>query len=88
MIFRKRNYYYADRTDKWKVQAHLTRLNKSFELAKSKGYKTVVLVGDPSYYSWFGFKNSADLDIRILHDIPEEYVLACELVPGVLNEMK
>lgn len=59
-------------------------IHKSFELAKSMGYESVVLVGDPAYYSRFGFKKSVDLGIRYLHDIPEEYVLACELVPGTL----
>ena len=59
-------------------------INKSFELAKSMGYKSVVLVGDPAYYSRFGFKKSADLGIRHLQNIPEEYVLTCELVPGAL----
>jgi len=60
-------------------------INKSFELAKSVGYKSVVLVGDPAYYSRFGFRKSADLGIRHLQQIPEEYVLACELVPGTLH---
>ena len=62
-------------------------INTSFELAKSLGYKSVVLVGDPAYYSRFGFKKSVDLGIRYLHDIPEEYVLVCELVPGALHEI-
>ncbi|MFZ5645371.1 MAG: GNAT family N-acetyltransferase [Bacillota bacterium] len=62
-------------------------INKSFEIAKSMGYNSVVLVGDPAYYSRFGFKKSVDFGVRHLHDIPEEYVLACELVPGALHEI-
>lgn len=60
-------------------------INKSFQLAKLLGYKSVVLVGDPAYYSRFGFKKSVDFGIRHLHGIPEENVLAYELVPGALD---
>lgn len=62
-------------------------INKSFELAKDMGYKSVSLVGDPVYYSRFGFKKSVDLGIRNFQGIPEEYVQACELVPGALSEI-
>lgn len=61
-------------------------INKSFELAKCMGYKSVILVGDPAYYSKFGFKKSVDFGISCSHNIPEEYVLACELVAGALRE--
>lgn len=60
-------------------------INKSFEMAKLLGYKSVVLVGDPAYYSKFGFQKSVDFGIRHLHDIPKENVLACELVFGALD---
>lgn len=60
-------------------------VNASFELAKSMGYNSVVLVGDPAYYGRFGFRKSVDFGIRQLQDIPEEYVLACELIPGALH---
>lgn len=62
-------------------------INESFQLAKSMGYKSVVLVGDPAYYNRFGFRKSADLGVRHLQQIPEEYVLACELVPGALDDV-
>ncbi|WP_053957296.1 GNAT family N-acetyltransferase [Inediibacterium massiliense] len=60
-------------------------INKSFELAKDMGYKSIVLVGDTAYYSKFGFKKSVDFGIKYLHEIPEENVLACELVKGALD---
>lgn len=62
-------------------------VNKSFELAKSMGYNSVVLVGDPAFYGRFGFKKAVEFGIRCLQDIPQEYVLACEFVPGALNEI-
>ncbi|WP_051541648.1 GNAT family N-acetyltransferase [Clostridium lundense] len=62
-------------------------VNKSFEIARNMGYKSVVLVGDPAYYNRFGFKKSANLGIRYSPEIPEEYVLACELIPGALSKI-
>ncbi len=58
---------------------------ESFKLAKKMGYKSVVLVGDPAYYHRFGFKAAADFGIRHAQNIPGENVMACELVPGVLE---
>ncbi len=60
-------------------------ISKGFVLARDMGYRSVVLVGDPAYYNRFGFKKSTDFGIRHLQDIPEEYVLACELIPGALD---
>ncbi|HBH17893.1 MAG TPA: N-acetyltransferase [Cyanobacteria bacterium UBA9579] len=62
-------------------------INKSFEIARKMGYKSVILVGDPAYYSRFGFEKSVDLGIKNSNNIPEEYVLACELVPDALFEI-
>lgn len=58
-------------------------VQKSFELAREMGYNTVVLVGDPAYYSRFGFKCSADFGVHC-DGIPAQYVQACELVDGAL----
>ncbi|SMC90055.1 hypothetical protein [Sporomusa malonica] len=33
----------------------------------------------------FGFKSSVDFGVKQLHNIPEEYVMACELVPNALR---
>ena len=62
-------------------------INKSFDLAKRIGYRSIVLVGDPAYYGKFGFKKAADVGIRHLHDIPEKYVLVYDLFPGALDKI-
>ena len=49
------------------------------------GYTSVLLVGDPAYYHRFGFGAAADFGIKHAHDIPDENVMACELVPGALD---
>jgi len=59
-------------------------IKESFKLAKEMGYKSVFLVGDPAYYHRFGFKAAVNFGIKHSHNIPEEYVMACELVPDAL----
>lgn len=60
-------------------------IEASFKRAKALGYTAVVLVGDPAYYHRFGFKSSIDYGITSTHEIPAEYVMACELTPHALN---
>jgi len=62
-------------------------IEQSFILAKEMGYTSVLLVGDPAYYHRFGFKAAVNFGIKHTHDIPDEYVMACELVPGALSEI-
>ena len=58
-------------------------INRSMELARDLEHRSVVLVGDPAYYNRFGFRRSSDFGIS--HPgIPEQYVLAYELIPGAL----
>lgn len=61
-------------------------IKKSFELAAEMGYKSVLLVGNPDYYSRFGFKQSKSaFSIRNTNNIPDQYVMACELIPNSLK---
>lgn len=55
-----------------------------FKLAKALGYKAVFVVGNPSYYHRFGFRSSELFGIRNVPDIPSEFVMGCELLPGSL----
>ena len=59
-------------------------IKESFKLAKEIGYKSVILVGDPGYYHRFGFKAAIHFGITHTPAIPDENVMACELVPDVL----
>ncbi len=57
---------------------------KSFELAKKLGFRAVFVVGNPAYYSRFGFKSSAAFGIKHVPVIPDPYVMAVELTPNAL----
>jgi putative acetyltransferase len=59
-------------------------IKESFKLAKEMGYTSVLLVGDPAYYHRFGFKAAVSFGIKHIYNIPDEYVMACELVPDAL----
>jgi len=48
-------------------------MNKSLEKLKNLGAKGCVLLGDPKYYSRFGFRTYPEL---ILPDVPSEYFQA------------
>ena len=63
-------------------------MRQSLKLAGELGYGAVVLVGDPAYYHRFGFKTSADWGIRHVLDIPAQFVMACELVPDALKNVR
>lgn len=60
-------------------------IKKGFRLAGEMGYTSVILVGDPAYYHRFGFKASVKFGIKNINNIPDEYVMVCELVPGALE---
>ena len=59
-------------------------IKESFKLAKEMGYTSVILVGDPGYYHRFGFRSAISFDIKHTPAIPDENVMACELVPDAL----
>lgn len=60
-------------------------IKESFRLAREMGYKSVFLVGDPAYYTRFGFRKTVDFGIKNSNGIPDEYVMVCELVQGALE---
>ena len=60
---------------------------EGFRLAKEKEYPAVFVVGDPQYYLRFGFKEVSEFEILNDSDIPNMYVMGCELVPeGLKNK--
>lgn len=60
-------------------------IQESFRLARELGHQSAILVGNPAYYHRFGFKTTADFGIQNGNGIPDEYVMACELVPKALD---
>ena len=57
---------------------------RSFQLAKNRGFQSVFVVGNPDYYSRFGFKSSVLFGIRHVPPIPDQFVMVYELRNGAL----
>ena len=53
--------------------------------ARRRGHAAVILVGDPPYYSRFGFASAKTGAIRLLGPFERHRLLALELVPGALD---
>jgi predicted N-acetyltransferase YhbS len=55
--------------------------------SQSKGMNStfVFLVGDPAYYLRFRFIISINWNIKNIQDIPDEFVMACELILNTLQ---
>jgi predicted N-acetyltransferase YhbS len=53
--------------------------------AKRRGYRAVLLVGDPAYYQRFGFSAENTGALRMPGPYERERLLACEFPPGALN---
>ena len=60
-------------------------VKESFELAKNLGYRAVFVVGDPAFYSRFGFKSSVLFGIKHVPTIPDQFVMVHELSAGALT---
>ena len=59
-------------------------VKRGIELCRDRAYVVVVVLGDPAYYSRFGF--SAERATRLRSPYSGEALMALELTPGVLKE--
>ena len=62
-----------------------TLMHEGLRIARKLGYGAAFLVGDPGYYSRFGFRSTADFGIRPQADIPPQFVMVRELIPDALD---
>jgi len=62
-------------------------VKESFGLAKNSGYKAVFVVGNPLFYSRFGFRSSALFGIKHVPMIPDQFVMVNELSIGALTDV-
>lgn len=54
---------------------------------KSEGVVAIVLLGNPAYYSRFGFVTSADYGIKSEYDVPPEYFMILPLDEEAIAEV-
>ena len=60
-------------------------VHESFRRAKAMGYSAVFVVGEPKYYARFGFRRASEFGIMNDGNIPEPYVMVCELTEKALD---
>ncbi|MDV3426548.1 MAG: N-acetyltransferase [Bacillota bacterium] len=58
------------------------------EMAKEIGYKAILIFGDPEYYKRVGFTGAESFEIGTAWDTYAVPLLACELIPGALEDCK
>ncbi|MEA4923765.1 MAG: N-acetyltransferase [Syntrophomonadaceae bacterium] len=63
-------------------------IREGFRVAGELGYTAVLLVGNPEYYHRFGFKTASGFGLKHTQNIPDQYVMACELVPGAFKSVR
>ncbi len=51
---------------------------------RDEGYMFAVVVGDPKYYSHFGFEKASDMGLKCDFAVPDECFMARALQPGAL----
>lgn len=61
-------------------------VRRGLEMAKEKGHKIVVVLGDPAYYSRFGFTTASPFGISSPFPGPDECFMVLELKKGALAE--
>jgi putative acetyltransferase len=59
-------------------------INSGLEYCKELGSQLVVVLGDPTYYSNFGFKRASDFGLRNEYQA-DEHFMVLDFFPGVLE---
>jgi putative acetyltransferase len=60
-------------------------LEAGLKLCEKAGYKAVVVLGHPGFYSRFGFMPSENYNIRSEYDVPADVFMIKELHDGALD---
>lgn len=60
-------------------------IRHALQLARAQGYSAVMVLGDPAYYSRFGFEPSSAFGIHNTNGFDDINVMALELLPGGLK---
>lgn len=56
--------------------------------AVKQGFNAAFLIGSPLYYKRFGFNETNSYNIKNISEVPDKFVLACELVPETFKNIK
>lgn len=57
-------------------------IREAHRRAAHLGYGTAVILGHKEYYPRFGYRKATDLGIEFPFEVPHEYCMVAELIPG------
>lgn len=60
-------------------------ITEGLKKAKDLGFSSVVVLGHPGYYPRFGFRKASEWKIKEPFGVPDEVMMAMELIDGALN---
>lgn len=64
-------------------------ITESLKRCRKLGYSIVLLIGHPSYYPKFGFKQARQLGLELTQfEVPDDVFMVCELEEGTLGKIK
>ncbi|MDR2956514.1 MAG: N-acetyltransferase [Prevotella sp.] len=63
-------------------------IQAGFEKARQLGYKSVIVLGHPEYYTKFGFKPTSNWDIKPPFNVPNNAFMGMELIEDAFGNMK
>jgi putative acetyltransferase len=66
------------------IGSRLTRVG--LQVCREEGCRAAVVLGNPAFYTRFGFSPAEGFGLRCTFDAPAEAFMAMELVPGSLAE--
>lgn len=55
--------------------------------AVKQGFNAAFLIGSPLYYKRFDFNETNTYNIKNISEVPDQFVLACELVPETFKNI-
>ena len=55
--------------------------------AVKQGFNAAFLIGSPLYYKRFGFNETNSYNIKNISEVPDKFVLACELLPETFKNI-
>jgi putative acetyltransferase len=61
-------------------------INEGLQRGKERGFQLVVVLGDPAYYTKFGFRRALDFGLGNEYQA-DEHFMVIELTPGVLDSI-
>jgi putative acetyltransferase len=62
-------------------------VRRGLEACRDLGYDCAVVLGEPEYYSRFGFRTASEFGLRCEYDVPVGAFMAMELRPGALQNI-